>query len=113
MGTCKLRAGDRRESVIGYRSTGAKASLRWGRAEQLPSRPSRCRSGPAGGPGRPTPSRPGGRGAGGPPYWGKNTPCEALERAAVRPGPCPGPGCPVLLGRRRMLRTAGAGEGGT
>lgn len=26
MGTCKLRAGDRRESVIGYRSTGAKAS---------------------------------------------------------------------------------------
>lgn len=26
MGTCKLRAGDRRESVIGYRSPGAKAS---------------------------------------------------------------------------------------
>lgn len=48
MGTCKLRAGDRRESVIGYRSTGAQAFSGGNGLSNYPAGP----------PGQPTPPYP-------------------------------------------------------
>lgn len=59
MGTCKLRAGDRRESVIGYRSLGAKASSDGDGLSNYPARRPAAGQGQPGVPRQPTPPAPG------------------------------------------------------
>lgn len=104
MGTCKLRGGDRRESVIGYRSPGAKAS--------------------SGGDGLSNYSagRPAGRGIRPLPPRGKEHPGAGGKKPVRCLGKSRGPSgagagrrralmCALLLRRQRMLRTRGAGQG--
>lgn len=83
MGTCKLRAGDRRESVIGYRSTGAKASSGGDGLSNYPAgRPAAGQGRPGAQGSRPLPPR--GKGLPGAAVLG-----EKIPRARL--GPCPGP----------------------
>lgn len=81
MGTCKLRGGDRRESVIGYRSPGAKASSGGDGLSNYPA------GRPAGRGIRPLPPR-------GKERPGKRNPCGASVRAKSRPAPGRGGGEP-------------------
>lgn len=107
MGTCKLRAGDRRESVIGYRSPGAKASSGGDGLSNYPA------------------GRPAGRGIRPLPPRGKERPGAALA-GAKKPVRCLGKSrgpsgagmgrrralvCALPLGRQTMLGTPGAGQG--
>lgn len=113
MGTCKLRAGDRRESVIGYRSAGAEASSGGDGLSNYPAgRPAAGQGQPGGWGSRPLPPR----GKGLPPaaLRGKSALCCARGPRPAWGGGTPWDAPSFLLGRRRMLRTPGAGEvGGT
>lgn len=105
MGTCKLRAGDRRESVIGYRSPGAKASSGGDGLSNYPA-------GRAAGRGSER-CRPGERSARGPPLL-REKPVRCLGKSRGPSGAGMGRRralmCALLLGRQRMLRTPGAGH---